>query len=142
MQPQQSLRTFFNRTREGAPYVKVALAIQNMGFLRGLSPHYMRDTPAINDWLAALVAGDAEFSDQGFRVRRERAAIGYTGDAYHRTRTTNPHRKMLAALWREYNRRLGNSYTASLYAGLCSLLDHDEDLAGANAVRSRGRRGR
>ena len=32
---------------------------------------------------------------------RERAAIGYTGDAYHRTRTTNPHRKMLAALWRE-----------------------------------------
>ena len=29
-----------------------------------------------------------------------------------------------------YNRRLGNSYTASLYAGLCSLLDHDEDLAG------------
>ncbi len=101
MQPQQSLRTFFNRTREGAPYVKVALAIQNMGFLRGLSPHYMRDTPAINDWLAALVAGDAEFSDQGFRVLRERAAIGYTGAAYHRTRTTNPHRKMLAALWRE-----------------------------------------
>ena len=29
-----------------------------------------------------------------------------------------------------YNRRLGNSYTASLYAGLCSLLDHDADLAG------------
>lgn len=29
-----------------------------------------------------------------------------------------------------YNRRLGNSYTASLYAGLCSLLDHDDDLAG------------
>ena len=101
MQPQQSLRTFYNRTREGAPYVKVALAIQNMGFLRGLSPHYMRDTPAINDWLAALVAGDAEFSDQGFRVLRERAAIGYTGDAYHRTPATNPHRKMLAALWRE-----------------------------------------
>lgn len=101
MQPQQSLRTFFNRTRKGAPYVKVALAIQNMGFLRGLSPHYMRDTPAINDWLAALVAGDAEFSDHGFRVLRERAAIGYTGDAYHRTPATNPHRKMLAALWRE-----------------------------------------
>lgn len=29
-----------------------------------------------------------------------------------------------------YNRRLGNSYTASLYAGLCSLLDQDDDLAG------------
>ena len=33
-------------------YVKVALAIQNMGFLRGLSPAYMRATPAINDWVA------------------------------------------------------------------------------------------
>ncbi|WP_425954021.1 hydroxymethylglutaryl-CoA synthase [Xylanimonas sp. McL0601] len=29
-----------------------------------------------------------------------------------------------------YNRRLGNSYTASLYAALASLLDHDDDLAG------------
>ncbi|MGO2820566.1 MAG: GNAT family N-acetyltransferase [Brachybacterium tyrofermentans] len=101
MQPQQSLRTFFNRTRSGAPYVKVALAIQNMGFLRGLSPQYMRDTPAINDWLAALVDGDPEFAGGGFRVLRERAALGYTGDIYHRTPTTNPHRKMLAALWRE-----------------------------------------
>ncbi|MGP5921405.1 GNAT family N-acetyltransferase [Brachybacterium alimentarium] len=100
-QAQQSLRTFFNRTRPGAPYVKVALAIQNMGFLRGLSPHYMRDTPAINDWVAALVAEDPTFADAGFSVLRERAALGYTGDAYHRTTGTNPHRKMLAALWRE-----------------------------------------
>ena len=30
-----------------------------------------------------------------------------------------------------YNRRLGNTYTASLYAGLVSLLDHDASLAGA-----------
>ncbi|UVI36139.1 hydroxymethylglutaryl-CoA synthase [Brevibacterium spongiae] len=29
-----------------------------------------------------------------------------------------------------YNRRLGNSYTASLYAGLCALLDNDADLTG------------
>lgn len=100
-QAQQSLRTFYNRTRPGAPYVKVALAIQNMGFLRGLSPHYMRDTPAINDWVAELVRGDAEFAARGFSVLRERAALGYTGDVYHRTRTSNPHRKMLAALWRE-----------------------------------------
>ncbi|GAA4771586.1 GNAT family N-acetyltransferase [Microbacterium gilvum] len=100
-QPQQSIRTFFNRTRPGAPYVKVALAIQNMGFLRGLSPQYMRDTPAINDWVARLVARDRGFADAGFRVLRERAAVGYTGDVYHATRATNPHRKMLAALWRE-----------------------------------------
>lgn len=29
-----------------------------------------------------------------------------------------------------YNRRLGNTYTASIYSALISLLDHDEDLAG------------
>ncbi|MCM1011631.1 MULTISPECIES: GNAT family N-acetyltransferase [unclassified Brevibacterium] len=100
-QAQQSLRTFFNHSRPGAPYVKVALAVQNMGFLRGLSPTYMRDTPAINDWVARLVDGDQAFAAAGFRLLRERSAIGYTGDVYHRTRATNPHRKMLAGLWRE-----------------------------------------
>lgn len=29
-----------------------------------------------------------------------------------------------------YNRRIGNSYTASLYLALASLLDHDDELAG------------
>ncbi|MDN5909460.1 MAG: GNAT family N-acetyltransferase, partial [Brevibacterium sp.] len=101
LQPQQSLRTFFNQTRADAPYVKVALAVQNMGFLRGLSPKYMRDTPAINDWIAELVGSDPTFGQAGFRVLRERTALGYTGDVYHRTQETNPHRKMLAALWRE-----------------------------------------
>ncbi|WP_114855298.1 GNAT family N-acetyltransferase [Brachybacterium sp. YJGR34] len=101
LQPQQSLRTFFEHGRDGAPYVKTALAIQNMGFLRGLSPEYMRDTPAINDWVADLVAQDPVFAAHGFSVLRERAALGYTGDAYHRTASSNPHRKMLAALWRE-----------------------------------------
>ena len=100
-QAQQSLRTFFNHSRTGAPYVKVALAVQNMGFLRGLSPKYMRDTPAINDWVANLISADDTFAATGFRVLRERAALGYTGDVYHRTKETNPHRKMLAALWRE-----------------------------------------
>ena len=100
-QPQQSLRTFFNHSRADAPYVKVALAVQNMGFLRGLSPKYMRDTPAINDWVADLVGTDPVFADAGFRVLRERSALGYTGDVYHRTQETNPHRKMLTALWRE-----------------------------------------
>ncbi|WP_210602989.1 GNAT family N-acetyltransferase [Brevibacterium oceani] len=100
-QAQQSLRTFFNHSRTGAPYVKVALAVQNMGFLRGLSPKYMRDTPAINDWVANLIGSDDTFAGAGFRVLRERAALGYTGDVYHRTKETNPHRKMLASLWRE-----------------------------------------
>jgi siderophore synthetase component len=98
---QQSVRTMFNATHPERHYVKTALAVQNMGFLRGLSPAYMRVTPAINDWVAALVAGDPTLRDSGFRVLRERASIGYTGDAYHRTPAPSAHRKMLAALWRE-----------------------------------------
>lgn len=98
---QQSVRTMFNLSHPERHYVKTALAVQNMGFLRGLSPAYMRVTPAINDWVAALVASDPTLSDAGFRLLRERASIGYTGDAYHRTAEPSAHRKMLAALWRE-----------------------------------------
>ncbi|HWI32485.1 MAG TPA: IucA/IucC family protein, partial [Microbacterium sp.] len=98
---QQSVRTMFNRSRPERHYVKTALAVQNMGFLRGLSPAYMRATPAINDWVRHLVDGDATLRGAGFRVLRERASIGYTGDAYHRTAAPSAHRKMLAALWRE-----------------------------------------
>lgn len=104
-QPQQSIRTLFNRTRPERHYVKVALAIQNMGFLRGLSPAYMRATPAINDWVADLVTSDETLRAAGFGVLREVASVGYTGDVYHRAPLNEaqptPHRKMLAALWRE-----------------------------------------
>jgi siderophore synthetase component len=81
--------------------VKVALAIQNMGFVRGLSPAYMAATPAINDWVADVVHGDETLSHCGFEVLREHAAIGWTGDVFHRLPESSPYRKMIAALWRE-----------------------------------------
>ncbi|MDO8396111.1 MAG: IucA/IucC family protein [Dietzia sp.] len=104
--PQQSVRTFFDVTRPERGYVKTALAVQNMGFTRGLSPRYMRDTPAVNDWVAGLVAGDPVLRALDFGVLREVAAVGYTGDAYHRAAESGvsdegPHTKMIAALWRE-----------------------------------------
>lgn len=99
--PQQSIRTFFNASRPERHYVKTALAIQNMGFVRGLSPKYMEATPAINDWVASVVQADEELRACGFEVLRELAAIGYTGDAFHRLAGTSPYRKMIAALWRE-----------------------------------------
>ncbi|UUW90676.1 GNAT family N-acetyltransferase [Pimelobacter simplex] len=99
--PQQSIRTFFNGSRPERHYVKTALAIQNMGFVRGLSPAYMAATPAINDWVASVVHADDELRGCGFEVLRELAAIGYTGDAFHRTAGPSPYRKMIAALWRE-----------------------------------------
>ncbi|WP_435770312.1 GNAT family N-acetyltransferase [Nocardioides sp. SYSU DS0651] len=99
--PQQSIRTFFNASRPERHYVKTALAIQNMGFVRGLSPAYMAATPAINDWVAETVHADPELQECGFGVLREVAAIGYTGDAFHREAGPSPYRKMVAALWRE-----------------------------------------
>ena len=104
-QAQQSIRTFFNVSHPERHYVKTALAIQNMGFLRGLSPAYMGPTPAINDWVAAVIESDPTLQGCGFGVLRERAAIGYTGDAFHELWHTHgvrsPHQKMIAALWRE-----------------------------------------
>lgn len=99
--PQQSIRTFFNVSRPDRHYVKTALAIQNMGFLRGLSPAYMAGTPAINDWVADTVHSDPELRACGFTVLREVAAIGYTGDVYHRLEQSSAQRKLIAALWRE-----------------------------------------
>jgi siderophore synthetase component len=72
-----------------------------MGFRRGLSPAYMRVTPAINAWVADVVRADPELVERRFDVLREIASVGYTGDAYHRIGDRNSYTKMIAALWRE-----------------------------------------
>ncbi|MEV8548843.1 IucA/IucC family siderophore biosynthesis protein [Streptomyces glaucescens] len=99
---QQSIRTFFNTTSPEKHYVKTALSVINMGFMRGLSAAYMEATPAINDWLAQLIEGDPVLRSTGLTIIRERAAVGYRHLEYERaTDRYSPYRKMLAALWRE-----------------------------------------
>ncbi|SDD24194.1 IucA/IucC family protein [Glycomyces harbinensis] len=101
-QAQQSIRTFFNRSRPGADYVKTALSVLNMGFMRGLSTEYMEVTPAISDYVADLVHGDPTLKRHGTAVLRERASVGYRHPAYTAGAPKgSPYRKMLAALWRE-----------------------------------------
>ncbi|MGN9809226.1 IucA/IucC family protein [Micromonospora sp. BQ11] len=135
---QQSIRTFFNATRPDRHYVKTALSVLNMGFMRGLSAAYMEATPAINDWLADLVDNDPVLKGTGLSIIRERAAIGYRHRQYEAaTDRYSPYRKMLAALWRESpvpglepGRRL---------ATMASLLHTDHDgrsLAAALIARS------
>lgn len=100
--PQQSIRTFFNTDRSERRYVKTAISVLNMGFMRGLSAAYMEATPAINDWLADLIAGDPVLRGTGLTILREQAAIGYRHPQYEAaTDRFSPYRKMLAALWRE-----------------------------------------
>ncbi|MER8005643.1 IucA/IucC family siderophore biosynthesis protein [Streptomyces sp. NPDC094149] len=99
---QQSIRTFFNRSHPEKHYVKTALSVLNMGFMRGLSAAYMEATPSINDWLAQLVEGDPVLKSTGLTIIRERAAVGYRHLEYEKaTDRYSPYRKMLAALWRE-----------------------------------------
>ncbi|MBV1858047.1 MAG: IucA/IucC family siderophore biosynthesis protein [Nannocystaceae bacterium] len=100
--PQQSIRTLFNTSNPARPYVKFALSILNMGFVRGLSPEYMQATPAINDWLASRLARDPELHACGFELLREIAAVGYVHPHYAAVAAPSaPQRKMLSALWRE-----------------------------------------
>lgn len=135
---QQSIRTFFNSTEPAKHYVKTALSVINMGFMRGLSAAYMEATPAINDWLANLIDTDETLKSTGLTIIRERAAVGYRHLEYEAaTDRYSPYRKMLAALWRE-------SPVPSLAEGeqlatMASLLHTDRDgasFAGALIERS------
>ncbi|MYW65966.1 IucA/IucC family siderophore biosynthesis protein [Streptomyces sp. SID8379] len=135
---QQSIRTFFNRSAPEKHYVKTALSVINMGFMRGLSAAYMEATPAINDWLANLIENDEVLKGTGLTIIRERAAVGYRHLEYEAaTDRYSPYRKMLAALWRE-------SPVPSLAPGerlatMASLLHVDREgasLAGALIERS------
>ncbi|MGW7378469.1 IucA/IucC family protein [Streptomyces sp. NPDC054794] len=135
---QQSIRTFFNRSHPEKHYVKTALSVLNMGFMRGLSAAYMEATPAINDWLAQLIDSDPVLKSTGLSIIRERAAVGYRHLEYEAaTDRHSPYRKMLAALWRESpvpSLREGESL-----ATMASLLHVDDDgasLAGALIERS------
>ena len=101
-QAQQSIRTFFNTVSPGKCYVKTAMSVLNMGFMRGLSPQYMKATPAINDWLDELIRSDATLQQRGLKLLREIAAVGYTNRYFEAgSPKGSAYRKMLSALWRE-----------------------------------------
>jgi siderophore synthetase component len=100
--PQQSIRTFFNISHPHKHYVKTALGILNMGYVRILSPYFMRTTPAINEWVYAIVERDPYLQLTGFCILREVAAIGYTNHYYEAAlKEDSPYKKMLASLFRE-----------------------------------------
>lgn len=101
-QAQQSIRTFYNLTDRNKSYVKTALSILNMGFVRGLSADYMQVTPAINDWVYDLINRDCIFKDHGFQVLREYASVGYRKTNFQSENLNKSvYNKMLACLWRE-----------------------------------------
>lgn len=100
--PQQSVRTLFNVSTPTRFYVKSALSILNMGFMRGLSPYFMQTTPAINKWVHDMVINDPYLQKKNFTVLREVATVGYTNTYFEEAFTVDtPYKKMLSSLWRE-----------------------------------------
>ncbi|MFJ9346772.1 IucA/IucC family protein [Streptomyces sp. NPDC101237] len=137
---QQSIRTFFNTSHPEKHYVKTALSVLNMGFMRGLSAAYMEATPAINDWLAQLVESDPVLRSTGLSIIRERAAVGYRHLEYERaTDRYSPYRKMLAALWRESPvPSLGEGESLATMASLVHV-DHEGASFAAALIERSGR---
>ncbi|MEW2044542.1 IucA/IucC family siderophore biosynthesis protein [Streptomyces sp. NPDC005476] len=135
---QQSIRTFFNSSHPEKHYVKTALSVLNMGFMRGLSAAYMEATPAINDWLAQLIDNDPVLRATGLSIIRERAAVGYRHLEYEAaTDRYSPYRKMLAALWRESPvPTLGDGETLATMASLVHVDHEGRSVAGALIERS------
>ncbi|MFD7130439.1 IucA/IucC family protein [Streptomyces sp. NPDC059894] len=135
---QQSIRTFFNTSHPEKHYVKTALSVINMGFMRGLSAAYMEATPAINDWLAQLIDNDPVLKSTGLSIIRERAAVGYRHLEYEAaTDRYSPYRKMLAALWRESPvPSLRDGETLATMASLVHLDHEGRSVAGALIERS------
>ncbi|WP_019065772.1 IucA/IucC family protein [Streptomyces hokutonensis] len=135
---QQSIRTFFNRSNPEKHYVKTALSVINMGFMRGLSAAYMEATPAINDWLGQLIDNDPVLRSTGLSIIRERAAVGYRHLEYEAaTDRYSPYRKMLAALWRESPvSSLRDGESLATMASLVHLDHEGASFAGALIERS------
>jgi len=103
---QQSIRTFYNTSHPQLRYIKTSLSILNMGFMRGLSPYYMSGTPAINEYIHTLIAGDAWLQSNGFTILREVASLGFRNHHYEAAISGDtPYKKMFSALWRENPKR-------------------------------------
>ena len=98
---QQSIRTLYNISNSEKMYTKTALSILNMGFMRGLSPSYMKSTPHITNWITELLDKDTYLKQNGFAMLGEVATVGFQNTYYEVLGKTNPHNKMLSALWRE-----------------------------------------
>lgn len=135
---QQSIRTFFNTTSPSKHYVKTALSVLNMGFIRGLSAEYMAATPAINDWVREVVESDPVLASTGVRVLAEQAAVGYHSEHYETAiEQGSPYRKMLAALWRESPvPALGTGERPATMAALLHVDSAGKSLVGALIRRS------
>lgn len=135
---QQSIRTTYNLSHPSKNFVKTALSILNMGFMRGLSPYYMGSTPTITEWIDELLGQDEYLQAQGFLMLREVATLGYRNTYYEPLGKTNAYNKMLSVLWRESPAKLihGNQQPMTMAALL--HVDHEGTPLVAELIKASG----
>jgi len=98
---QQSIRTMYNTSSPKKFYVKSALSILNMGFMRGLPYYYLGTAPKMAVWLEELLYNDPFIANNGFRMLSEVASVSYVNPYFEEFGPHNDYNKMLASLWRE-----------------------------------------
>lgn len=98
---QQSIRTMYNVDHPERRYVKSALTILNMGFMRGLPHYYLGSAPAIAAWLEDLLYRDPYLDERGFRMLSEVASVSFTNETFEEWGPHNDYNKLIASLWRE-----------------------------------------
>lgn len=98
---QQSIRTLFNISCPQKLYVKTALSILNMGFMRGLPFYYLGTAPKMATWLENLLYTDPVIQETGFKMLSEVASISFENTYFKDYSPHNDYNKMLAVLWRE-----------------------------------------
>ncbi|MBB1387152.1 GNAT family N-acetyltransferase [Pseudoalteromonas sp. SG45-5] len=132
-QAQQSIRTLYNSSHPHKPYLKVALSILNMGFMRGLSRAYMAVTPLINDWVFDKVSQDTQLKATNFVALREYATLGYAHHTFEQSALGDTaYRKMFACLWRENpNHNLNSDEQLTTMAALLHLDNNGQSMVGA-----------
>jgi siderophore synthetase component len=100
--PQQSIRTFFDRSTPGKCYVKTALSVLNTFQIRGLDPRKLALAPRVTAWLDSVLGADPYLQELGVVILGEVATVAYEHPIYRQI-PDGPYqyREMLGALWRE-----------------------------------------
>lgn len=126
---QQSIRTLFNISNPEKLYVKSALSILNMGFMRGLPYYYLGTAPKMAVWLENLLYNDPFLAQNGFRMLSEVASVSYVNPYFEEFSPHNDYNKMLATLWRESpSKHIQKDQQLMTMAALLHLDDQQDGL--------------
>ena len=100
--PQQSIRTLYNKTMPQKYYVKTALTILNTTLYRGLSPAKLKVAPMIATWVEKKLEKDPFLEACGFTLLNEVATISYTHPYFNNIKEAPyQYTEMLGVIWRE-----------------------------------------